>query len=102
MNQFSVMNLRENQFLAGASMGIVVGGDDLAEVVVIGHRHTVDAVLNFQELTTGEWIRLLKLLYFGLDVGLNLNKILEIPEIYTYSFTGFSNSFRKKYKSRYG
>ena len=26
MNQFSVMNLRENQILAGASMGYVVGG----------------------------------------------------------------------------
>lgn len=27
MNQISVMNLRENQILAGASMGYVVGGD---------------------------------------------------------------------------
>lgn len=80
MNQFSVMNLRENQRILP---------------------HASTAVLNFQELTTGEWIRLLKLLYFGLDVGLNLNKILEIPEIYTYSFTGISNSFRKKSNSRY-
>lgn|GEM_PF-7130954 len=42
MNQFSVMNLRENQILAGASMGNVVGGYDLPEVVVIGHKHTGD------------------------------------------------------------
>ena len=36
MNQISVMNLRENQILAGASMGYVVGGEKKTQ-------HTGDA-----------------------------------------------------------